>query len=204
MVIFICGASNETSIGTLIGNSLREQGHEVWLTSRSGRYGISCDVCRPEQIDRLLSEKQPQAIIHLAGVWGDPKPLGKIKDWASVEKHVLARSLGGMILLDGAIKYKVPMVIFIAGKIKTALPNFSQFVVGNSALWSLCQFATNHTDLDTYYVELGVIKESTMAKRYLQSSFSSAVAMTSIQSVQTTINEILNRSHPRGSLITVT
>lgn len=152
--------------GGSIGYKLAEllQG-EVRVVSRSN----GCDIARPNQVQEAVSGFEPDTVVVSAGSYPELAEIGQIKDWREIANLIVAKTLGAMVVLDAAVKCGVKKIIVLGGSEVSGDPRFVHFTVGNGGLWAACQFASLHTRLEVYYLELGVVSGSEMGEAYVTS-----------------------------------
>jgi len=71
MRILVTGS--EGVLGSVLKNTLREQGHEVWGCDRnhnSDPQFIRVDIAEARQVDRVFAKAQPELVFHLAAEFG--------------------------------------------------------------------------------------------------------------------------------------
>lgn len=168
MKILVIGASANASIGKLIGDQLKQNGHEISYASRSGRLGLICDTTTPKQVIDLLSRQKPEIIIHAAGVFSKPNKLGAINDWENIKYHFLAKSLGALAVVNAATRCRnVKKIIMLGGRKISSAEKFASYTIANGALWSLVEFTARHTAMEIYYLDLPLVSNSAMSSLYL-------------------------------------
>ncbi len=161
MKILVIGVSSQTSVGYLLAQHLKD--HEFIFASRSGKLGEACDVTNNEAVAALIFRIKPDVVIHAAGFYRE-ETLGNIQDWQAASSNVLAKAFGALVVLNEAVKNAVPIVIFFGGKMEHADPLFAPFVVGNGAMLVAVRFAAEHSSVQAYYLEMGLIIGSSMGK----------------------------------------
>ncbi len=167
MKILILGASSKTSVGYTVGEILRQGGHAVRYASRTSRIDLTCDVTDPRELEHAFREASPEVVIHAAGVFGRAQKLGSIRRVA-VEDHLLAKSLGTLLVLNAAeAAGTVHSVIAFGGREISSNPGYVVYTIANGAMWSALQFANRHTKLRCYFLELPLVEGSKMASQYL-------------------------------------
>ncbi len=116
MNILIIGASSKNSIGYIVGEKLKiHHEHSVVYTSRNGKLGLKCDVTHPRNVRRILLKTKPGVVVLAAGVFTAPKILGSIRSWSRITEHILAKSLGPLVLANAFTSLKPKRVrYFIA------------------------------------------------------------------------------------------
>lgn len=192
MRFLIVGASGPESIGTLVGEWFRNDGHEVLLCSRSGASGASCDCTDIQAIRMLVVQFQPDTIIHAAGCWGDITPLGTLTTLEYLRQNLLAKGLGVTALLDAALRVPtVRDVVVLGGALVSSDPRFLTFTLGNHAAWGAVQFARRHTTLRAHYLEMPTVWPSTMARSFGVTSC--AETMQTPEEVYTAVRALLEQ-----------
>lgn len=207
MKVVIFGASSHTSLGYYIGDYLAHKNkYDVIYASRSGKLGLKCDVTNPKEISSVFSKQKPNLVIYATGVFSKPELVGKFKDWEPMKKHILAKSLGILVLANEAIKSKsMRKLIVLGGRDISAEPGFAAYSIGNGALWSFVRFFAKHKkEVATYYVDLPFIKNSTMEKNYMQTKngFSLSTfnkSSTDIKVLNDIIQKIIKGKYKSGS-----
>ena len=170
MKILILGVSSKNSVGCMVGEILRQDGHEVRYASRKRKLNnLVCDITGSRQVRQLLREIRPEVVIHAAGVFTRAQELGLVTGMKPITRHVLAKSVGMLALLDAAAKgyAKVQYVIAFGGREVSSNPGYAAYTIANGAMWSALQFANRHTKLGCYFLELPLVEGSTMAAQYL-------------------------------------
>lgn len=170
MKVLVIGASSPTSIGKVIEQLLLQHGVEVILASRSGRFGTTCDIRDNNSLRCVLQRHQPHAVVHAAGVYTKTGRLGCTGDWNSVRKHLAAKALGSLALIDAAVQTpKLSTLIFLGGRTKSADPTFAVDCMANAAMKVAVEHANQHAPKRLYchYVNLPLVSDSAMGARYL-------------------------------------
>ncbi len=171
MKILILGASTKASIGYMVGELLRAEGHSVTYASRSGRLGARCDITSPPSVRALMRDVRPDVVIFAAGVFMTPKAVGKMRNLEKIAAHVNAKSVGSLIVCNQLARLKKrSYVIMLGGRETSSDPGFAAFTVGNGALWSLVRFLNAHTIINSYFIDLPFVEGSAMQKAFLKSA----------------------------------
>lgn len=167
MKILILGVSSKTSVGYTVGEILRKQRHVVHYASRTSQIDLACDVTVPRELERTFREVSPEVVIHAVGVFCRAQKLGSIRR-VTVEDHLLAKSLGTLLVLNAAeAAGTVHSVIAFGGREISSNPGYAAYTIANGAMWSALQFANRHTKLRCYFLELPLVEGSKMASQYL-------------------------------------
>ncbi|HEY4517247.1 MAG TPA: NAD-dependent epimerase/dehydratase family protein [Candidatus Paceibacterota bacterium] len=202
MRILIVGASSKKSIGYLVGECLKKKGHNILYASRRGSLGEKCDLLIQADVLRLFRSFQPEVVIHAAGVFTRPQRIGKAKMHSKMADHILAKSYGTLALLDAARRTPgVRHAIALGGRAVSSDPGLAIYTAANGALWALTQFAAQHLSnhFATYYVDLPLIENSTMARRLFPES--SPDGSVSAGGVAVVVEEALRGQHQSGRRI---
>jgi hypothetical protein len=160
MKIVVFGG-NEENLGGVLSSGLEN------CLSLSRRTKPSLDVIDPYSVDVTIERERPEAIIFAAIMYPELKCLGTIKDWEDINALLDTKIKGCYIVLNAAINYGVKHFIVMAGSAVSKDPQLCHFTIVNSALWGMIQFATQHTFLDAYYLEMGVVLPSRIGEQYL-------------------------------------
>ena len=203
MKVVILGASSKKSIGYHVGEHLVAAGHKVVYASRSGKLGLRCDSTNPRQIFGLLKKEKPSVVINAAGVFLPSVRLGLARDWKKTEQHLLAKSLGALVVLDAAIAVKgITHFIALGGREISGDPGFAAYTAGNGSLWALVRFAAKHTRIKTYFIDMPTIEGSTMESKHLQRMrLTGSRVSVKAEVVTNAVVEILSGKHESGSRI---
>ncbi len=169
MRILIIGASSKMSLGYQLGEQWKkERGHDVFYASRSGKLGSKCDVTDHRQVLRLVEKTQPDTIIQAAGIFFPAQELGKIEDYKKIQRHILAKTYGTLLLLDAAARVKrVGNFVVLGGREVSGLSGYAGYTCGNGGAWALIQFAARHlSQLRTFFVDLPLVDDTTMGLKF--------------------------------------
>jgi hypothetical protein len=96
----------------------------------------------------------------------------------------------------------------MAGAALSGDPRFCYFTVANGALWSLVSFATRHTPINAYYLEMGMVLPSNMGKRHLnemapEDRLEARKMSISPENVADSFAMIIRGKYPRGSRVVI-
>ena len=174
--------------------------------SRSTVPGV--DVLSSESVQEAIERERPHTIISAAMVYPDPveKELGSITGWGSIHLLLDTKIQGAYHIVDAAVSLSVKRVILLAGTAISKDPRLCHFTIVNGALWSLACFANEHTSLDVYYLEMGLISPGRTCNHYLKSlnehDRGSAIASAiTPDDVVAKIRDIVNGTCPRGRIV---
>ena len=164
MRALIIGASSNKSIGYHIGEHLRRKGDHIAYVSRSGSLGYRCNATLVHRIHEIIQEERPTLLIHAAGgKLLQPVALGSRAydewDWWNLGEHVIAKSMGSIVLLDAAVRAgSVKQFVALGGRTTFGDAKMAAYAVGNGALWSAIEFANQHVrQIKTYYLDLPIV-----------------------------------------------
>lgn len=205
MKTVILGASSDKSLGYHIGTYLeKKSGHSVVYASRSGKLGIKCDTNEPKQVGALLANEKPNLVVYAAGVYSEPQILGSFKKYTEVNSHILSKSFGALVVANAvAATPSVKTFIILGGREISSDPGFAAYSVANGALWALVSFFAKHKKTPKiYYVDLPLIKNTTMGQLYTI-SHGSSVDQASPETIIDTVSKIIDNKYRSGSRIIV-
>jgi NAD(P)-dependent dehydrogenase (short-subunit alcohol dehydrogenase family) len=170
------------SLGRYIGESLRKQGWDVWLYSRSASYEEApnwhlrtCDITNTKEIEKLLKEIPT---LDLAVQLADPGgPFGSLEELSEKTiKDFIGVKLIGNILLTQALLKKArksnhPLqLVWGAGKPSVKPKHLILFSPVNSALAVLVDELNRHYAeiASAYYLLINLISPSTQGDLYIE------------------------------------
>lgn len=193
---------NSENLGAILADRLRE------CVCLSRRTQPSIDALDPNTVYTAFEREKPETVICAATVYPDPidKQLGSIDDWEDINQLIDVKIKGAYITLNAAVRYGVKNFIFMAGSEVSGDPHFCYFTVANGALWGMTRFANRHTDVNVYYLELGVVLPSRTGERYLSSlaceqKKPARLAAISPSDVVNCVQDIIDEKYPRGMRI---
>jgi hypothetical protein len=191
-----------------LGDAIAKTIDDCALYSR--RTQPALDLLYYHQVNEVIKNEKPEAIVHMAAIFPEliDKKLGTIDNWHEIDALLDVKIKGGYIAMDAAVRWGVKTFIFMAGSALSSDSRFCHFTVANGALWSLVQFATLHTPIDAYYLEMGMVLPSNMGKLHLsQTAQGEALeaqrASISPRDVSGSIEKIILGQYPRGSRIVI-
>lgn len=205
MKAIIFGASSYTSLGYYLGQYLKHtHGYDILYASRFGKLGIRCDINNSKKVITILSKEKPDIVINAAGVYSRPQVLGIFKEFDKAKSHILSKSFGALVLADAAAKVpSVKCIIMLGGREISSNAGFAAYSVGNGALWALVSFfANHHPATNIFYLDLPLIKNTTMGKHYSALKGNSD-EQTAMQSVTRIIKKIIQGRYRSGSRIII-
>lgn len=203
MNILIIGVSSKASIGYQLAEAFRAQGHMVTCASRSGRFGVACDINNPRDVSRLLRQTKPNVIIHAAGVFSTPQAIGEMNEWRKVRAHMDAKGFGALVLANAAIAAKEPRVFIVLGGRKiSAERGFANYTMGNGSLWALVQFLAGHGAMQSYFIDLPFVTDSTMHKAFHKATGDRPKGVPAVR-VANAISTILKGKFKSGSRVVI-
>jgi hypothetical protein len=199
MKTLILGGNN-TSLGGILASGLDD------CAALSRRTHPSVDITDPLSVEAIIRDQQPESIIFAAMTQVEPRCLGVVEDWEELNRFLDTKIKGGYITLNAAVKYEVKRLIMLAGSAVSSDPRLSHFTVVNGALQGMVQFADQHTSLEVYYVEMGIVLPSRAGEAYLESlspeqremACASAIPP---QDVLTGVQDILAGKYPKGTRV---
>lgn len=201
-ILILGGNSNN------LGGAIERAIGDCSLYSRSTRPAL--DLFDAKQVNRVFERERPEVVVHMGAVFPNlkDKKLGTIQDWDEINSLLDAKIKGGYISLDAAVRWKAKIFIFMAGAALSGDSRFCHFTVANGALWSLVRFATRHTSIDAYYLEMGMILPSNMGKRHLEEmapedKLEARRTSISPENVADSLAMIIGGKYPRGSRVVI-
>jgi hypothetical protein len=205
--ILVLGGGQE-SVGAYIAYRLSD------CTTLSRSTIPSIDVLDPDLVREIVKRECPRTIIFAPVTYQDQtgqdprvEKLGSIVEWQSIYLILDTKIRGAYHTVDIAVALGVENVIFLAGAEVSGDPQFCHFTIMNGALWGLTRFASRHTPLNVYYLEMGFVFPSRAAKHYVgdldDDEARKKVVETSItpDDVVRCIEDIVAGKYPRGSRI---
>ena len=106
-----------------------------------------------------------------AGIFLATRQLGQTGNWQNLQKHLSAKSIGSVILVDAAVRFgSVSQFIAIGGRAVSADPTYIAYTCGNGALFAAVQFANRHTSIKSYMLDLPLVDGSAIGDKFLSAS----------------------------------
>src|ERR1043166_2275332 len=170
MKVLILGASSKKSVGYLVGEYLRSQGHQATYVSRTGKLGIACDITNPRHVKKIVSRLEPDILIISAGDFMPLVPIGSFKDWDAVRSTLAAKSFGPLVAANKFASTKTSgpkFLIALGGREISASPLLAAYTVGNGSLFALVRFLARHTKIRAFYIDLPAIAGTAMMSRFV-------------------------------------
>jgi len=206
--MLVIGASTEESLGYQVGESVRQLlGCRVEYASRSGFLGRQCDVRDATMVRNIVNDVRPHVIVQAAGVYSDGQELhelGATTLLPSMYAHILAKSIGTLLLLGAAVATGgVRHFVAFGGREVSSAPSYGVYTAANGAMWSVVEFANRHTNIRSHLIDLPLVEGSAMGKRFLEDTkvnadVSGAIPM---QTVTETVLSILRDEVEPGRII---